>query len=95
MGKARNENNQKKLQGNTRQKIQRKDSSVNMAGKAFSWTEEETALLLKVALECKTAKLAEGKDWQTIQDRKYEDLAAAFANTYSLKGATGRVYQDR
>ena len=51
-----------------------------MAEKVFSWMEEETALLLKVALECKTAKLAEGKNWQTIR-AKYEDLVAAFANT--------------
>ena len=51
-----------RLKGNTRQKIQGKDSSVNMAEKVFSWTEEETAFLLKVALERKTAKLAEGKN---------------------------------
>ena len=55
-----------------------------MAEKVFSWTEEETALLLKVALEYKTAELAEGKDWQTIR-AKYEDLAAAFASTYSAE----------
>ena len=55
-----------------------------MAEKVFSWTEEETALLLKVALEYKTAKLAEGKDWQTIR-AKYKDLAAAFASTYSAE----------
>ena len=53
-----------------RQKIQREDSSVNMAEKVSSWTEEETALLLKVALEYKTANLAEGKNWQNIHQRE-------------------------
>ena len=67
MEKAWNDSNQKEAARKLAPKIQRKDSSVNMAEKVSSWTEEETALVLKVALEHKTAKVAEGKNWQTIR----------------------------
>ena len=41
--------------------------------KYFTWTDEETTLLLKVAISYKTEKTSEGKDWDSVKTR-YEDL---------------------
>ena len=41
----------------------------------FSWTEEETALLLKIVLDYKVSKLAGGQDWETVRT-KYEDITS-------------------
>ena len=57
----------KRLQGKHAPKDPKERLKCEYGRKFFSWTEEETALLLKVALEHKTAKLAEGKSWQTIR----------------------------
>ncbi|XP_074614054.1 uncharacterized protein LOC141873876 [Acropora palmata] len=35
--------------------------------KYFTWTDEETALLLKVAISYKTEKTTEGKDWESVK----------------------------
>ena len=43
----------------------------------FSWTEEKMALSLKVVLEYKVSKLADGQDWETVRT-KYEDITAKF-----------------
>ena len=37
--------------------------------KYFTWTDEETALLLKVAISYKTEKTTEGKDWESVKTR--------------------------
>ena len=47
----------------------------------FSWTEEETALLLKVVLDYKVSKLAGGQDWETVRT-KYEDIMSKFQALY-------------
>ncbi len=47
----------------------------------FSWTEEETALLLKVVLDYKVSKLAGGQDWETVRT-KYEDITSKFQALY-------------
>ena len=47
----------------------------------FSWTDEETALLMKVALDYKTMKLVEGKDWETIP-LKYDDIKEISSERY-------------
>ena len=39
----------------------------NVERKIFTWSDEETALLLHVTLAYKTAKISEGKDWETIR----------------------------
>ena len=49
--------------------------------KLFNWTEEETALLLKVVLDYKTAELAIAQDWETIRS-KYDDLAKRLIEAY-------------
>ena len=49
--------------------------------KLFVWTEEETALLLKVVLDYKTVKFAAGQDWETVRSN-YEDLAKRLAEAY-------------
>ena len=35
----------------------------------FSWTEEETVLLIKVVLDYKTAKLAGRQDWEYVRTK--------------------------
>ena len=47
----------------------------------FKWTEEEMALLLKAVHDYKTAKLANGQDWDTIRS-KYEDVKEIFKALY-------------
>ena len=47
----------------------------------FSWTDEETALLMKVILGYKTTKLSEGKDWETIRS-KSDDIKQKFSEHY-------------
>ena len=47
----------------------------------FIWSDEETALLLKITLEYKTSRLADGQDWETVRS-KYEDLYKKFIAAY-------------
>ena len=47
----------------------------------FSWTEEETALLLKIVLDYKVSKLAGGQDWETVRT-KYEDITSKLQASY-------------
>ena len=49
--------------------------------KLYNWTEEETALLLKVVLDYKTATLAIAQDWETSRS-KYDDLAKRLIKAY-------------
>ena len=56
-------------------------AATNITKKLFVWTEEETALLLKIVLDYKTAKYAAGQDWETIRS-KYEDLACRLQEAY-------------
>ena len=51
-----------------------KDSTPD-SDKYFTWTDEETTLLLHVASSYKTDKTTEGKDWESVRTR-YEDLLA-------------------
>lgn len=43
--------------------------STEIRDKYFTWTDEETALLLKVAISYKTEKTTEGKDWESVKTR--------------------------
>ena len=47
----------------------------------FTWTDEETALLLNVALSYKNEKTCEGKEWESIRTR-YEELQELFIERY-------------
>lgn len=49
--------------------------------KYFTWTDEETALLLKVAISYKTQKTTEGKDWESVKTR-YDDLLQLYIERY-------------
>ena len=49
--------------------------------KIFQWTEEETALSLKVIHDYKTAKVMSGRDWETVRS-KYHDLKDTFISNY-------------
>ena len=49
-------------------------SVVEMARKEqFSWSDDETELLLHVTLEYKTEKIARSEDWESIRS-KYNDI---------------------
>ena len=50
----------------------------------LSWTEEKTALLLKVVLDYKTAKLADEHDWENMRT-KYDDIWSKFRNNSSTQ----------
>jgi hypothetical protein len=43
----------------------------------FSWTDDETQLLLSVTLEYKTDQIADGADWESIRS-KYGDIWKRF-----------------
>ena len=47
----------------------------------FSWTDEETELLLAAALEYKTEKAASGVDWESVRT-KHEDIFSKFLEAY-------------
>ena len=47
----------------------------------FTWTDEETALLLNVALSYKNEKTCEGEEWESIRTR-YEELQELFTESY-------------
>ena len=49
----------------------------------FAWTDEETALLLNVALSYKNEKTCEGEEWESIRTRS-EELQELFIERYKL-----------
>ena len=51
----------------------KKAKSIEEGDKAFSWTDDELSLLLKVILDYKAYRASNGKDWETVK-RKYEDM---------------------
>lgn len=55
--------------------------SGKKATKAFSWTDEECALLLHVIIDYKASKSAQGLDWDTIKN-KYEEITARLQDRY-------------
>ena len=48
-----------------------------IATSLFTWTDDEVELLLKVTIEYKVCKTAEGGDWESVQ-RKYSDILDGF-----------------
>ena len=52
--------------------------------KIFNWTDEETALLLKVVADFKSEKISAGQDWETIRS-KYEDLRVRYLEAYPVE----------
>ena len=55
----------------------KKKSDENKSSKTFSWTDEETSLLLQVVIDYKASKTATGLDWETVKNR-YEDITERF-----------------
>ena len=56
---------------------------VGKAGKDtnFTWTDEETALLIQAVIDYKAAKMAKGLDWETVKT-KYDQIATRFQARY-------------
>ena len=59
----------------------RSQEGDKVVDKNFIWTEEETALLMKVVLDYKAAKFSLGLDWETIRNR-YEELVERLKENY-------------
>ena len=55
----------------------KKAKSIEEGDKAFSWTDDELSLLLKV----KAYQASNGKDWETVK-RKYEDIIDRLLERY-------------
>ena len=49
--------------------------------KIFTWTDEESALVLQTVLDYRTAKVSLGHDWETVKS-KYNDIAQLFISNY-------------
>ena len=49
--------------------------------KCFTWTDEETASLLKVVADYKIKKLEDAQDWETVR-AKYEEICKRFIAAY-------------
>ena len=65
------------------QKISENEKSTpdRSKSKIFTWTDEESALILQTVLEYKSTKLSLGNDWETGKS-KYEDIARLFIANY-------------
>ena len=50
----------------------------------FVWTDEETALLVKIIIDYKAAKSNLGLDWETVRMR-YEEITERFRDSYPKK----------
>ena len=55
--------------------------SSKKADKNFTWTDEETALLLQVIIDYKSSKAALGLDWESVKS-KYEDVCERLQSRY-------------
>ena len=53
--------------------------------KCFIWTDEETALLLKVVADYKIKKLEDAQDWEAVR-AKYEEICKRFTAAYPCEG---------
>ena len=58
-----------------------KAKSIEEGDKAFSWTDNELSLLLKVIMDYKAYLASKGKEWETVK-RKYEDIIERFLERY-------------
>ena len=52
--------------------------------KSFSWTDEETALMMRIVIDYKAFKSQLGLDWETVKN-KYEEIAIRFQEAYPKK----------
>ena len=68
----------------------KKKSDENKSSKTFSWTDEETSLLLQVVIDYKASKTATGLDWETVKNR-YEDITERFQVQYPREGADANM----
>ena len=44
-------------------------TASHLKSKDFIWTDEKSALILKVVQECKTGKTTSGLDWETVRTK--------------------------
>eukprot|EP00112_Aurelia_sp_Birch-Aquarium-sp1_P016380 Seg3708.3 transcript_id=Seg3708.3/GoldUCD/mRNA.D3Y31 product="hypothetical protein" protein_id=Seg3708.3/GoldUCD/D3Y31 len=68
----------------------KKKSDEKKGSKTFSWTDEETSLLLQVVIDYKASKTAAGLDWETVKTR-YEDITERFQAQYPRGGADANM----
>ena len=59
----------------------KKAESIEEGDKAFSWTGDESSLLLKVIIDYKAHQASKGKDWETAK-RKHEDIIERFLKRF-------------
>ena len=52
--------------------------------KSYVWTDEETALLVKIVIDYKALKANLGLEWETIKNR-YEEITTRFRSSYPTK----------
>ncbi|MCP4485444.1 MAG: hypothetical protein GY823_12930 [Flavobacteriaceae bacterium] len=55
--------------------------SADKNEKNFFWTDEETALLLRILIDYKASKALSGLDWETIKNR-YDEITDRFRLQY-------------
>ncbi len=55
--------------------------SADKNEKNFFWTDEETALLLRILIDYKASKALSGLDWETIENR-YDEITDRFRLQY-------------
>ena len=76
-------------------------SSLNMPPKrnkdVFTWTDDESSLLLSITADYRAQKLLEGIDWESVQ-AKYSDIAGRmmeYLRKQHEMGGTEKDYQHR
>ena len=65
-----------------------KVKSIEEGDKAFSWTDDELSLFLKVIIDYKAHQASNGKDWETVE-RKYEDIIERLLKRYTSEISDG------
>ena len=63
----------------------------------FTWTDDETQILLNITADYRTQNIAEGLDWESIQS-KYSDIAERMAEAlqkYYEQNGSGKDYKHK
>ena len=63
----------------------------------FTWTDDETELLLSITADYRTQNIAEGLDWESIQN-KYSDIAERMVEAlrkYNERDGSGKDYKHK
>ena len=63
----------------------------------FTWTDDETELLLSISADYRTQNIAEGLDWESIKN-KYSDIAERMVEAlrkYNERDGSGKDYKHK